>query len=261
MQKTIFGVPGPAFLRVMKQPVRKRGKGFAPTAIWSIVLERIIMVLKMKKYSVLMKNVMVALLYLSLLIFFKFSLKILQTLVKMFRNFSIDAMTLKISRNLVFGYYWLIIVVSDFRCLNINYYWLLFLFFFQSSYRWLFAFKWKIWKLLICLLSENSVFLCISLCALSFYTGNLLVIHPPRYGFFIDLAPTDGHWGRWSSWSTCDVTCGEGTKKRSRKCNDPPAKNGGRHCKGPAEFESRCLMANCSLGNGKNSFKGSFNCI
>ena len=84
------------------------------------------------------------------------------------------------------------------------------------------------------------------------------MIHPHRYFFkvFIDLASSDGHWGRWSSWSTCDVTCGEGTKKRSRKCNDPPAKHGGRPCKGPEESESRCLMANCSLGNSKNSLKG-----
>ena len=89
IQEKIFGVPGPVFLHVMKQLVRNRGKGFAPTKIRFIVLERIIMVLKMKKCSVLMKSVTVVLQYLSFLIFFKFALIILPTLLKVFRKFQL----------------------------------------------------------------------------------------------------------------------------------------------------------------------------
>lgn len=65
---------------------------------------------------------------------------------------------------------------------------------------------------------------------------------------YIILAPINGHWGKWSEWTSCDVTCGQGTKTRTRKCDDPPARNGGIECVGPDSNEAFCLMPNCSLG-------------
>ena len=62
------------------------------------------------------------------------------------------------------------------------------------------------------------------------------------------LVPVDGHWGRWSSWSPCSVTCGYGTHTRTRKCNDPPPKNGGEECGGDRKDVGKCLMTVCDLG-------------
>ncbi|CAC5396791.1 HMCN [Mytilus coruscus] len=39
--------------------------------------------------------------------------------------------------------------------------------------------------------------------------------------------PVDGNWGPWSSWTCCDFICGNGTSKRTRKCDNPlPASKG-----------------------------------
>lgn len=35
------------------------------------------------------------------------------------------------------------------------------------------------------------------------------------------LVAADGIWGMWSPWNLCDVTCGEGLKRRTRKCKGP----------------------------------------
>ncbi|EDO43424.1 predicted protein [Nematostella vectensis] len=42
--------------------------------------------------------------------------------------------------------------------------------------------------------------------------------------------PVDGDWGEWSSWSSCSVTCDLGTKTRTRKCDNPLPKYGGKPC-------------------------------
>lgn len=67
--------------------------------------------------------------------------------------------------------------------------------------------------------------------------------------------PVDGHWGRWSSWSPCSVTCGYGTHTRTRKCNDPPPKNGGEECGGDRKDVGKCLRTVCDLGPFDVSFE------
>uniref|UniRef100_A0ABM5GDB4 Hemicentin-1 n=1 Tax=Pogona vitticeps TaxID=103695 RepID=A0ABM5GDB4_9SAUR len=44
--------------------------------------------------------------------------------------------------------------------------------------------------------------------------------------------PVNGKWTSWSSWSACTMSCGGGTRQRTRVCSDPPPKYGGHKCEG-----------------------------
>jgi len=46
----------------------------------------------------------------------------------------------------------------------------------------------------------------------------------------MDHCPVNGNWGEWTSFDTCTVTCGGGTKGRTRQCNNPYPANGGVEC-------------------------------
>ena len=67
--------------------------------------------------------------------------------------------------------------------------------------------------------------------------------------FFLSLtAKVDGHWGRWSEWSKCDASCDDGIKKRTRMCNNPEPKHGGKYCPGIGSEEVVCTTRRCNLG-------------
>ena len=50
----------------------------------------------------------------------------------------------------------------------------------------------------------------------------------------------DGSWGSWGSWESCSKTCGSGTRKSSRRCNNPTPSNGGKFCTGSSSSSETC---------------------
>ncbi|XP_063400308.1 A disintegrin and metalloproteinase with thrombospondin motifs adt-1-like isoform X2 [Mytilus trossulus] len=73
--------------------------------------------------------------------------------------------------------------------------------------------------------------------------------------------PIDGDWssfGSWNPWSSCNVTCGGGTKSRSknRTCTNPEPKYGGQSCKG-STTETSAVLCNamaCPIDGGWSSY-------
>ncbi|XP_078343695.1 thrombospondin-2-like [Oculina patagonica] len=64
----------------------------------------------------------------------------------------------------------------------------------------------------------------------------------------------DGGWGNWGAWSSCSKTCGNGTATRSRVCDNPLPKNGGRDCVGPAIESQECFVQHCPVDAGWNQW-------
>ncbi|XP_078662008.1 SCO-spondin-like [Branchiostoma floridae x Branchiostoma belcheri] len=62
--------------------------------------------------------------------------------------------------------------------------------------------------------------------------------------------PIDGGWSPWSSWSPCDVTCEEGQRRRTRQCDHPRPRYGGRNCTGDAVQVVRCSGPTCPVSGG-----------
>ncbi|XP_067282545.1 adhesion G protein-coupled receptor B2 isoform X2 [Pseudorasbora parva] len=57
--------------------------------------------------------------------------------------------------------------------------------------------------------------------------------------------PVHGLWEEWSSWSLCSVTCGRGSRTRSRICVLP--QNGNKGCGGPEVQTKLCNIAVCPV--------------
>ena len=57
----------------------------------------------------------------------------------------------------------------------------------------------------------------------------------------------NGNYSDWSEWSPCDHTCGIGQQIKTRKCNNPPPRDGGKNCSslGPAIESQACNITNC----------------
>ncbi|XP_074662935.1 uncharacterized protein LOC141915339 [Tubulanus polymorphus] len=55
----------------------------------------------------------------------------------------------------------------------------------------------------------------------------------------------DGNWSPWTSWTNCSASCGPGTVKRYRYCNNPKPENGGADCKGNSSEELLCETSKC----------------
>lgn len=55
----------------------------------------------------------------------------------------------------------------------------------------------------------------------------------------------NGGWSKWASWSTCSVSCGHGTRVRTRNCTNPVPINGGAYCKGTNSESISCFPKGC----------------
>nr|XP_040563549.1 SCO-spondin-like isoform X6 [Lepeophtheirus salmonis] len=60
-----------------------------------------------------------------------------------------------------------------------------------------------------------------------------------------DSCPIDGRWSQWRQWSQCSKTCGSGSQKRERVCNNP--RFGGKACTGLSIDNRNCNQHRCPL--------------
>ena len=59
------------------------------------------------------------------------------------------------------------------------------------------------------------------------------------------IKSVNGGWSGFGAWSSCTVTCGGGTKSRSRSCTNPKASNGGNPCPGSSIDKPTCNTNGC----------------
>ena len=73
---------------------------------------------------------------------------------------------------------------------------------------------------------------------------------------FPRVIEVDGGYSAWSMWSMCSATCGEGVKMRSRICNSPTPRKGGKNCAslGSTYETASCNEAECPIGTSKIAF-------
>ena len=58
----------------------------------------------------------------------------------------------------------------------------------------------------------------------------------------------DGGYSEWTQWSACSLTCGGGTRSRSRTCDNPAPENGGAECSDVSSQTDACNEDACPIG-------------
>ncbi|XP_073439014.1 hemicentin-1 [Dendrobates tinctorius] len=69
--------------------------------------------------------------------------------------------------------------------------------------------------------------------------------------------PVNGIWSSWQAWGACSKTCGKGTHRRERVCNNPPPSFDGSLCEGQDVQTQICSDRHCPV-DGKWSAWGSW---
>nr|XP_054608122.1 hemicentin-1 isoform X2 [Nothobranchius furzeri] len=59
--------------------------------------------------------------------------------------------------------------------------------------------------------------------------------------------PVDGKWSSWMSWGSCSVSCGGGTRERTRLCASPAPQHRGRKCEGNDVHTDFCNSNPCPI--------------
>ncbi|XP_068081375.1 hemicentin-1 isoform X2 [Anabrus simplex] len=59
-----------------------------------------------------------------------------------------------------------------------------------------------------------------------------------------------GGWSEWSDWTSCSESCGRGTRRRYRKCDNPTPMYGGQPCLGSDAQQEYCLQRPCPINGG-----------
>uniref|UniRef100_A0A8C9R6U4 Hemicentin-1 n=1 Tax=Scleropages formosus TaxID=113540 RepID=A0A8C9R6U4_SCLFO len=59
--------------------------------------------------------------------------------------------------------------------------------------------------------------------------------------------PVDGKWSAWVGWGPCSVSCGGGTRQRTRSCTSPTPQHGGRQCEGSNIHIDFCNSEPCPI--------------
>ena len=57
--------------------------------------------------------------------------------------------------------------------------------------------------------------------------------------------PVDGQWGVWSEPTSCSSSCGQGSRSWTRRCDSPPASDGGLTCSGSSRKYEVCNGTRC----------------
>ena len=66
------------------------------------------------------------------------------------------------------------------------------------------------------------------------------------YGL-LNVCLVHGHWGSWTSWNACPVTCGKGihVQNKTRRCDNPAPSNGGIRCYNYGISVRKCNISEC----------------
>ncbi|XP_052093571.1 uncharacterized protein LOC127729739 [Mytilus californianus] len=82
-------------------------------------------------------------------------------------------------------------------------------------------------------------------------------------GLLCEAKIVHGNWGSWINSSDCSVSCGGGSRKRTRYCNDPSPDANGIDCAGSNTSQSICNTHDCPVCPPYYrvmEYKNSFNC-
>merc|ERR1712001_77127 len=72
--------------------------------------------------------------------------------------------------------------------------------------------------------------------------------------------PVNGQWSKWGAFTKCTKTCGSGIRKRTRRCNNPAPKNGGKTCPGAAVQQQKCNTKACPKPCGVDKYPKNYKC-